>query len=160
MMGSWQSKYCLDENHIKWSLVEGVITRKTAHDGPQDGQTLPLSQIKAIEKTQITLTKRSPLGKPVTLLGVIILALSLWLATVSWLLAAPGLVVGLLVFLRGVKRIPAHTETLGAFRIVAPVQNPDDWVMAGSDVPEVQGFIDGVKTDMAQGDRHEQPARS
>ena len=153
-----ESKYCLDQNHIKWSLVEGVITRKGAQDGRHDGQTLPTSQIKAIEKTEIHLTHRSPLGWPVTLIGLVILGLSFWITWVSWLAAAPGLVIGLLVLLWGVKRIPAHTETIGSFRLVAEVENPDDWIMAG-EVPEVQGFIDGVKADMAV-EAARQPARS
>lgn len=153
-----EAKYCLDQKHIKWSLVEGVITRKTAHDGPQDGQTLPTSQIKAIEKTQITLTQRSPLGWPVTLIGLVLLGLSFWITWVSWLAAAPGLVFGAWLLVWGVKRIPAHTETIGAFRLVAAVANPDDWIMAGDDVPEVQGFIDGVKADMAE-EAARQPAR-
>ena len=157
-MGSWQSKYCLDQKHIKWSLVEGVITRKSAQDGPYDGQTLPVSQIQAIEKTQIQITHRSPLGWPVTLIGLVVLGLSFWIALGSWLAAAPGLAFGLLLLVWGVKRIPAQTETIGAFRMVAQVQNPDAWIMAG-EVPEVQGFIDGVKADMAANDRHEQPAR-
>jgi hypothetical protein len=56
----------------------------------------------------------------------------------------------------GVKRIPAQTETIGAFRLVAPVQSPEDWIMAG-EVPEVQGFLDGVKADMAV-ENQRQPA--
>ena len=70
----------------------------------------------------------------------------------SWLAAAPGLAIGLFLLVWGVKRIPAHTETIGAFRIVAPVENPDDWIMAGDKVPEVAGFIEGVRTDMAKKD--------
>jgi hypothetical protein len=85
--------------------------------------------------------------------------LSLWLSTVTWFLAAPGLVFGLLLLVWGVKRIPAHTETIGAFRIVAQVPNPEDWVMAG-EVPEVQGFLDGVQADMAEEARQKQPART
>ena len=157
-MRSWQSKYCLDQNHIKWSLVEGVITRKGAQDGPQDGQTLPISQIKAIEKTEIQVTHRSALGWPLTLIGLAIVGLSIWIGSASWLVAAPGIVFGLLVLVRGVKQIPAHTETIGSFRLVAPVPNPDLWIMAG-EVPEVQGFIDGVKADMA-GESQQQHIRT
>ena len=157
-MGRHEAKYCLDQKHIKWSLVEGVITRKNAQDGPHDGQTLPVAAIQGIERTQLQVTHRSPLGWPVTLMGLAIVGLSLWMGSGSWLLAAPGLVLGLLLLVWGVKRIPAHTETIAAFRIVAPVQNPGDWVMAG-DVPEVVGFLDGVRADMAEQDRHEQPAR-
>jgi hypothetical protein len=156
-MQSREAKYCLDQNHIKWSLVEGVITRKGAQDGPQDGQTLPTSEIKTIEKTHLTLTHRSPMGWPVTLIGLAILGLSLLLISVTWLLAAPGIVFGLLLLVWGVKRIPAQTETIAAFRIVAPVQNPGDWVMVG-DVPEVVGFLDGVRADMEVENRQKQPA--
>ena len=156
-MESREAKYCLDQKHIKWSLVEGIITRKGAQDGPHDGQTLPVSQIKAIEKTQIQITHRSSLGWPVTLIGLVVLGLSFWIALGSWLAAAPGLAFGLLLLVWGVKRIPAQTETIGAFRMVAPVQNPDDWIMAG-EVPEVQGFLDGVKADMAVENRQKQPA--
>ena len=152
-----ESKYCLDENHIKWSLVEGVITRKNKEDGPHDGETLPVSQIKAIENTQIKITTRSPLGRPVAIFGLIVLVLSFWIGSMSRLAGAPGLVLGLLALIWGIKRIPAQTRTIGAFRIVAPVPNPDHWIMAG-EVPEVQGFIDGVKADMAVENRHEQPA--
>ena len=159
-MAQWQSKYCLDEDHIKWSLVEGVITRKTAHDGPQDGQRLAVSEIKAIEKTEFRRTHRSALAWPVTLVGVAMLALSLWLTSVSWLAAAPGLVLGLLLLVSGIKRIPAHTETIGAFRLVAPVANPDDWIMAGDEVPEVVGFVEGIKAEMAEKAPHaRQPAK-
>jgi hypothetical protein len=152
-----ESKYCLDENHIKWSLVEGVITRKNKEDGPHDGQTLPVSEIKAIEKTQMHLVRRSALGKPVALIGLAILGLSLLLISVSWLAAAPGFVLGLLALVWGVKRIPAQTETIGAFRMVASVPNPDDWIMAG-EVPEVEGFLDGVKAEMAA-EAAKQPAQ-
>ena len=156
-MESREAKYCLDQKHIKWSLVEGIITRKGAQDGPHDGQTLPVSQIKAIEKTQIQIAHRSSLGWPVTLIGLVVLGLSFWIALGSPLAAAPGLAFGLLLLVWGVKRIPAQTETIGAFRMVAPVQNPDDWIMAG-EVPEVQGFLDGVKADMAVENRQKQPA--
>ncbi len=157
-MGSRGAKYCLDENHIKWSLVEGVITRKRAQDGPHEGERLPVSDIKAIETMQIQRTHRSPLGWPVTLVALLMLALSFWLSLETWLLALPGLAFGLLLLVWGVKRIPSHTETLRAFRIVAPVENPDDWVLAG-EVSEIEGFIEGVKADMAAPDQQEQPAQ-
>ena len=155
-MGKLEAKYCLDQKHIKWSLVEGVITRKGAQDGPDDGQELPVSRIQAIEKTQVQLTHRSPLGLPVAIIGLVMAGLSLLIGSYSWLLAAPWILFGLMLFVWGVKRIPAHTETIGAFRLVAQVPNPEDWVLAG-EVPEVQGFVDGIKSDMAE-QRHAQPA--
>ena len=148
-MPNRQAKYCLDENHIKWSLVEGVITRKGAQDGPLDGQVLPISEITAIEKTQIQRTHRARLAWPVTLVGIAILGLSLRVASRTWLAALPGLALGLLLLVWGIKRIPAHTETIASFRIVAPVANPADWVMAG-EVPEVEGFIAGIKAEMLE----------
>lgn len=156
-MGRREAKYCLDENHIKWSLVEGVITRKGAQDGPHDGKTLPVSQITAIEKTQIERKYRSPLAWPATLVALVILALSFWLAFLSLLAALPGIAVALPLLVWGAKRIPARTETSGAFQLVAKVENPDDWVLAGA-VPEVEGFVEGIRADMAAKDQQEQPA--
>jgi hypothetical protein len=38
------------------------------------------------------------------------------------------------------------------------VANPDEWVMAG-DVPEVRGFVDGVKDEMRLQAQSRQPAQ-
>ena len=159
-MAQWQAKYCLDENHIKWSLVEGVITRKDAQDGPMDGQVLPIQQITGIEKTTVQRTSRSSLAWPVTLVAAGLLAISAVLATIWWPAALPGFGVGVLLLIWGVTRIAPQTESLEAYRIIAPVSNPDDWVMVGG-VAEVVGFIEGIKAELEEKERPaQQPAQT
>jgi hypothetical protein len=153
-----QAKYCLDQNFIRWSLVEGVITRKTAQDGPMDGRELSLSQVTHIEKTTFQRTVRSRLAWPVTLVALALLALSVVLTRIWWPASLPGFAIGLLLLLWGVRRIPPRTETLDAFRLVAAVPNPDDWIMVGA-VPEVEGFVEGIKADLEANQRPaQQPA--
>ena len=147
-----QAKYCLDQNFIRWSLVEGVITRKTAQDGPMDGRELSISQVTRIEKTTFQRTVRSRLAWPVTLSALGLLALSVVLAGIWWPASLPGFGIGLLLLAWGVRRIPPQTETLDAFRLVASVPNPDDWIMVGA-VPEVEGFVEGIKADLAENER-------
>ena len=144
-----QAKYCLDQNFIRWSLVEGVITRKTAADGPTEGQELSLSQIMRIEKTAFQRTVRARLAWPVTVFAAVLLALSVVLAGTWWPASLAGFAVGLLLLSWGVRRIPPQTETLDAFRLVTSVPNPDDWILVGA-VPEVEGFVDGIKADLEE----------
>ena len=154
-----QAKYCLDLNFIRWSLVEGIITRKNPNDGPTEGQDLPIQQVTGVEKTTVRKVYRSRLGWPVTLFAVGLLALSAWVATFSWLAGLPGALLGMLCLVWGVKRIPPRAETIGAYRILTPVGNPDDWVLTGT-IPEVEGFIGGVKAELAQKERQpQQPAQ-
>jgi hypothetical protein len=153
-----QAKYCLDQNFIRWSLVEGVVTRKTNQDGPMEGRELPLSQVTRIEKTTLQRTVRSRLAWPVTLAALALLALSVWLAMSWWPLSLPGFAIGLLLLWWGVRRIPPQTETLNAYRLVAPVPDPDDWVLVGS-IPEVEGFIAGVHAELDEKEHQaQQPA--
>jgi len=154
-----QAKFCLDQNFIRWSLVEGVITRKTNQDGPMDGRELPLSQVTRIEKTTLQRTVRSRLAWPVTLAALALLALSVGLAMIWWPVSLPGFAIGLLLLWWGVRRIPPQTETLGAYRLVASVPNPDDWILVGA-VPEVEGFIAGVQAELEERERQaRQPAQ-
>ena len=141
-----QAKYCLDQNFIRWSLVEEVITRKTAQDGPTEGQELPIRQITRIEKTTFQHTIRTRLAWPITLFALGLLALSLVLAVIWWPASLPDFVVGFLLLVWSVRRIQPRTETLDAFRLVASVPNPDDWILVGA-IPEVEGFIEGVRAD-------------
>lgn len=159
-MASRQAKYCLDVNFIRWSLVEGIITRKNPNDGPTEGQDLPIQQVEGIEKTTVQRVHRSRLGWPVTLFAAGLLALSAWAATISWLAALPGALLGMLCLVWGVKRIPPRTETLEAYRFLTPVGNPDDWVITGT-IPEVEGFIGGVKAELEDKERQaQQPAQT
>jgi hypothetical protein len=69
-----------------------------------------------------------------------------------WPASLPGFAIGLLLLVWGVRRISPQTETLGAFRLVAQVPNPDDWIMVGA-VPEVEGFVEGIKAELEANQR-------
>lgn len=144
-----QAKFCIDRNHRRWSLLEGMITRKEPNDGPTEGAELPIQQVVSVEKTAVKRLHRSRLGWPVALVAVGILALSWWTATV-WLVAAiPGFVVGFTLLYWGASRIRARTETLDAFQIVASGTKPEEWLLVGSN-PEVLGFVEGVKIELKE----------
>lgn len=144
-----QAKFCLDVNKIRWTLLEGVITRKGQEDGPLEGQELPIEQVAAVEPTTVQRVYRSRLGWPVTLVAVALLALAVWIATFLWRVSVPFFVVGLLGLLWGAKRIAPQREVLEAHRIVAAVANPEEWVVVGS-ISEVKGFIEGVKIELQE----------
>jgi len=154
-----QAKFCLDLNHIRWSLVEGVLTRKTSQDGPTEGRELPIRQVTCIEKTTFQRTMRSRFAWPATLFALGLLALSVVLAMIWWPASLPGFAIGLPLLRWGVKRIPPQTETLEAFRLVAPAPNPEDWVLVGG-IPEVEGFIAGIRAELEEKERQtQQPAQ-
>ncbi|MBI4463674.1 MAG: hypothetical protein HY647_03120 [Acidobacteria bacterium] len=142
-----QAKFCLDRNQIRWTLLEGVITRKAPEDGPTEGKELHIQQVTAVEEIQVKRVYRSRLGWPATLFGLGLLALFGWLATLTWIAATPGLLLGLLCFFWGARRIPARTETLDGFQIVAPGTNPEEWRVVGA-IPEVYGLIEGVRMEL------------
>jgi len=144
-----QAKFCMDLNRVRWTLLEGVITRKKQDDGPAEGQELPIQQVMGIEKITVKRVRRSRLGWPVTLLGVGLLVISGVIATNSWMAAIPGFVVGLAGLLWGAKRIPPKTEDLDAHQIVVTGTNPKDWVVVGS-ISEVLGFIEGIKIELQE----------
>ncbi len=144
-----QAKFCLDVNKIRWSLLEGVITRKGQEDGPHDGQELSIEQVAAVEPTTVKRVQRSRLGWPVTYFAIALLLLATWIATFLWLLSVPFFGLGLLCLVWGAKRIPPQTEVLEAHRIVAAVANPEDWVVVGS-ISEVKGFIEGVRIELQE----------
>jgi hypothetical protein len=146
-MQTREAKYCLDRNNVRWVLLEGVINRKAPQDDPAGGQNLPVAQITSIEKTTIQRVRRSPLAKPALYAGVVLLVVFVWIASMSWLIAAPGLVLGALLFFWGLSRMSGEKEVMDAFQIVAPVQNPSDWLVVGTH-SEVAGFVEGVRNEM------------
>lgn len=150
-----QAKFCLDLNHIRWSLVEGVLTRKTPQDGPTEGRELPIRQVTRVEKTTFQRTMRSHFAWPATLFALGLLALSVVLAMIWWPASLPGFGLGSLLLVWGIKRIPPQTETLEAYRLVARVPDPDDWILVGG-IPEVEGFIAGVKAELEEQERQKQ----
>ncbi|MBI3934509.1 MAG: hypothetical protein HY316_07425 [Acidobacteria bacterium] len=148
-MGGREAKFCLDRNQVRWVLLEGVINRKTKDDDPDKGMNLAVEKIQSIAKTQIERRHKNPLAAPATLAGVLMLGLFGWLATSSWWLGLPGLVVGGAALLWGLARLSGTTERLDAFQIVASGTNPQDWYIVGSH-HEVIGFIEGLRSEMEQ----------
>ena len=144
-----QAKFCIDMNQRRWALLAGIITRKEPTDGPTDGRELSIEQVTAVEQVTVQRRRRSRLGWPTTLLALAILALAGWTATSYWPLAIPGFVVGLPLLYGGARRIPATTQVLEAYQIVAPGTNPEEWRVLGS-IPEVRGFIEGVKAELKE----------
>jgi len=137
-------KFCLDQNLQRWSLLNGVITRKTKDDPPEGGQNLPVEKVTAVEKNTFTKVERLPFGKPATLLGVVLIGIAIGSNSLTARILC-GLL-GLLIFLWGVKRIPAKTTVLDAYQIVAPGTNPAEWRVVGS-APELIGFVQAVKVE-------------
>ena len=152
-----QAKFCMDLNRVRWTLLEGVITRKKQDDGPTEGQELPIQQVMGVEKITVKRVRRSRLGWPVTLLGIGLLALSGLIATISWMAAIPGFAVGLACLHWGAKRIPPKTEVLDAHQIVIPGADPKDWVVVGS-IAEVLGFIEGIQIELQEKEKQTQQA--
>ena len=152
-MSGREAKFCLDRNQVRWVLLEGIINRKTQQDDPDKGTNLPVEKIQAIEKITVERHHSSPLAKPAFIIGVVILGLFGWLSTVSIWAGLPGLIVGALVMLWGLKRLSGTTEQLEAFKIVAPGFNVQDWTVVGSH-HEVMGFIEGLRAEMQAAPRH------
>jgi len=152
-----QAKFCLDENHVRWSLLEGVITRKEQHHGPTEGEELHIRQVTGLEKTSLKRVHRSRMGGPVTLFAVALLVLSGWVATLSWLGAIPGLLLGFAGLYWGVKRIPPRTEILEAHLILAPGIEPERWRVVGS-ISEVEGFLQGLRIELGEKEKEQAAA--
>ena len=149
-----QAKFCLDRNQVRWTLLEGVITRKSPQDGPTEGKQLHIRQATAVEEIKVSKVYRSRLGWPATLLGLGLLALFGWFASFSWIAAIPGLLVGLLCLFWGARRIAPRTEEVGGFQIVAPGSEPAEWRLTGT-IPEVRGFVEGVRSELQEKERQQ-----
>lgn len=146
-MACRQGKFAIDQNKVRWTLLEGVITRKNYQDAPMAGKELPVSRVTAVEKVTVVQTQRSRWGVPVTLLAVGLLVLSWWLwPTPVGILAG---LLGLVCFYWGTRRIPSRKVVLDGYQMVAPSVAPEDWLVVGSSV-EVLGFVEGVKAELAE----------
>lgn len=145
------SKFCQDRNGVRWVLLEGMITRKTAQDDPTGGKALPVERVTAVEKTIIARVNRSPLAWPAIYLACIFLAASAGILSleVSALLAAPTLLIGLYFMFWGLARIKGKTEMLDSYQlIINGGQKVSDWLIVGSH-EEVLGFIQGIRDDIS-----------
>ncbi|MBI3894864.1 MAG: hypothetical protein HY313_02930 [Acidobacteria bacterium] len=154
-----QAKFCMDLDRVRWTLLEGVITRKKQDDGPLEGQEAPIQRVSGVEKITVKRVHRSPLAWPVTLFGIGLLVLSSIVLTIGWVAAILGSVVGLACLFWGVKRISPKTEVLDAHQIVIPGTNPNDWVVVGS-ISEVLGFIEGIKIELQEKEKQSQQTLS
>jgi|SRR5579885_666729 len=140
-------KFCLDGNLVRWSLLNGVITRKNKDDEPLAGKELPVRDITGIEKVTITKKRRLPFGWHGVVIGVALLALCIWISNLPGR-AVTGLI-GIALLYWGAKRIPAITTVHEGYRIVAPGLSAEEWVVVGS-MPEVLGFIEAVRSEIRQ----------
>jgi hypothetical protein len=149
-MDSRPSKFCQDRNGVRWVLLEGMITRKTAQDDPTGGKNLPIERVTSVEKTVITRVSRSPLAWPAIYLACVFLAASAGILSleVSALFAAPTLLIGLYLLFWGLARIKGTTEMLDAYQlIINGGQKLSEWLIVGSH-EEVVGFIEGIRDDI------------
>jgi hypothetical protein len=148
-MDSRQSKFCQDRNGVRWVLLEGMITRKTAQDDPAGGKYLPVGRVTSVEKTIVKRVSRSPLAWPAIYLACILLALTAWIFSmdISVVFALPTLLVGLWFLFWGLARIKGREELLDAYQLITNGQKLSDWMIVGSH-EEVLGFIDGIRNDM------------
>src|SRR5262245_53838381 len=144
-----EAKFCLDRNQVRWVLLEGVINRKTPQDDPDKGQNLPIAQIRRIEEAALEKRHRNPLAMAATLAGLFLLTISGWIASSSFWLGLPGLILGALVLIWGLARISGDVEKLTSYQIVASGTNPREWLIVGSH-HEVVGFIEGLRHEMEQ----------
>lgn len=140
-------KFCLDINFVRWSLLNGVITRNTKENDPTAGRDLPVKNVTSIEKTTVTTVRKLPFGREAIILGIVLLAVCAFASALPARIAAG--VIGIALIVWGAKRIPAITTVHEAYRIVAPGLNPDEWTVAGP-MPEVLGFIEAVKSEMKE----------
>ncbi len=139
-------KFCIDRNLVRWTLLNGIITRKTLQDDPTGGQELPVTQVKMVEKVTVKKIYRLPFGWPVAVFAAGLLAVS-WRAGSLFVRLLCGLA-GLACLYWGAKRIPARTTEHDAYRIVAPGVNPEEWMVVGSS-SEITGFIEALRAGLA-----------
>ena len=111
-------KFCIDQNLVRWTLLDGTITRKTLQDPPTGGQEMPAKRVRAIEKVTVKKAHRLPFGWPAALFAVALLGWAWW--THSLVVRLAGGLVGLTCLFWGLKRIPARTTEHEAYQIVAP----------------------------------------
>lgn len=149
-MGRRAAKFCTDLDKIRWSLLKGVINRKSPQDGPTEGKEVSIEQVTAVEQRTVERVRRSPLGWPVSLAGTALL-LTGWgvVWALGWAAAIPLFLAGGAGIVWGARRIPGRTEVLEAHQIVIPGARPEDWLVVGS-MPEAMGFVEGVKAELRE----------
>ena len=140
-------KFCIDRNLVRWTLLNGMITRKNVDAGPTAWKELPASQVTAIEKVSVKKVDHRPFGWPLVILGAILLAVCSLAGSHLLQIVLGG--AGLICLYKGAKRIPPITTEVEAHQIVAPGVKPEDWLVVGS-TAELSGFLDAVRAEQAQ----------
>jgi hypothetical protein len=139
-------KFCIDRDLVRWTLIEGVINRKTNQDDPRGGQNLPVEQVRGIERTTIKRKERKPLGRPLLLIAVLLLVAA-WSSNYMALRFAIGLA-GLACLYSGAERMRTKVRVEEAFRLVIPGRNTDEWTVVGV-TPEIMGFLGAVEAEIS-----------
>ena len=138
-------KHCGDVNKVHWSLLEGIITRTATAGGIWNTTELPVQQVMGIEKLTIEQSRRGPLGVPVTLFALVLLAIA---GLAGSILVG---VIGLFCLFWGVRFLPKQKISHDAYRLLGPGLDPEEWILVGSG-PDVAGFVAAVQTEISQED--------
>ncbi len=136
-------KFCGDVNKVRWSLIDGTLTRTTTEGGIWNTTELPVQQVMGIEKLTIEESHRSPLGVPVTLFAAALLAIAGLVGSI------PIGVIGVIGLVWGVRMLPKQKVTHEAHRLLGPGLDPEEWVMVGSGA-DVVGFLDALQSELSQ----------
>ncbi len=138
-------KFCIDRNLVRWTLINGVINRKTLQDPPAGGQDVPVRQVRAIQKTTVKKVERLPFGRTMVLLGVLLLAVAWWSMMVVVRVSLG--VAGLATLYSGAERMRARISYHDAYQLVIPGRKREEWLVVGS-TPEILGFIEAVQSEI------------
>ena len=140
-------KFCIDQNFVRWTLLHGILTRKTLQDHPEGGQQLDVRQVQSIAKVTVKKRQRLPFGWALALLGLCVLAASWWVSRLSVRLLVA--IAGLACLIWAAMRISGRRTEQEAYQILAPGVNPEDWLVVGSS-SEITGLIDALKAELVQ----------
>ena len=136
-------KFCGDVKKVRWSLIAGTLTRTTTEGGIWNTTEMPVQQVMGIEKLTIEESRRAPLGVPVTLFAVALLAIAGWAGSI------PVGVIGMLCLFWGVRMLPKQKVSHEAHRLLGPGLDPKEWVLVGSGA-DVAGFLDALQSELSQ----------
>jgi hypothetical protein len=140
-------KFSIDRNLTRWSLLNGILTRKGPNDGPTDWKELPVRDITALEETTFKTAKRLPLSWPAVFVGIGLLVVAIALNSLPVRVVAAAL--GIFSIVWGARRISPIITVHQAYRVIAPGINPEEWTIVGV-TPETRGFLEALKAEFAQ----------
>ena len=136
-------KFCGDVKKVRWSLIDGTITRTTTVGGIWNTKEVPVQQVMGIEKLTVEESHRAPLGVPVTLFSVALLAIAGLAGSI------PVGVIGVLCLFWGVRMLPKQKVSHEAHRLLGPGLDPEEWVMVGSG-GDIAGFLAALQSELSQ----------